>query len=312
MNILRLTLTILFITTIALTQSGEAQAKWTTLKHQGTSVYLYLPTTLGSTDKPALMVNLHGCAQKGKVLRDHGNWNSAADAFKTIILIPEVPKGGVIAGCWDYYGLNHNRTNRHNEFVLSLVSKIVGLYNINENQIYISGLSSGGGLSMVLGCLAPDIFAGVALNAAPSIGTGATEVSRSRMSLEQIKANCLKLAGDKSTYLRTQIAAVIFGDNDFLVDPDYNRKNARALSEIFQATGEEEIDLNLLKGTNTQGVGTLFKKRGKGVVSLLENKNLGHNWPAGSGGRPASFVSKQSVNFPYYLLKFLNSNNRRP
>ncbi|MCR9206539.1 MAG: PHB depolymerase family esterase [Halobacteriovoraceae bacterium] len=310
MNILRLA--ILFLAVVHFSQSSEVQAKWMTLNHQGSSVYLYKPSTLGSTDKPSLMVNLHGCAQKGKVLRDHGNWKSAADAFKTIIIIPEVPKGGVIAGCWDYYGLNHNRSNRHNGFILSLVSKIIGLYNINENQIYISGLSSGGGLSMVLGCLAPDIFAGVALNAAPSVGTRSSEVSRSKMPVEEIKANCLKLAGDKSTYLRTQIAALIFGDNDFLVDPEYNRKNAGALSEIFQATGEEKFDLNLLKGTHTQGLGTLYKNKGKDVVSLIENKGLGHNWPAGSGGRPASFVSKQSVNFPYYLLKFLNSNNRRP
>lgn len=302
------TFTIAFFSLVSV--SGESLATWSTLNHEGSTVHIYTPSKLKK--KPSLMVNLHGCAQKGTALRGHGNWEKAADQFETVVVIPEVPNRGVIAGCWDYYGLNHTRSNRHNGFILSLIEKVVGLYNINQNKIYISGLSSGGGLSMVLGCMAPDIFAGFALNAAPSVGTKSTEVSRSRMPTEEIKKNCLKLAGSKSPFLRSQVAALVFGDNDFIVDPDYNRKNAQALSEIYQATSEDQLDLSTLKGSNTKGSGTLYKLRGKEVVSLIENTGLGHNWPAGNGGAPASFVSKNSVDFPFYLLSFLNSNNRRP
>lgn len=300
---------------LSLLFKAQAFASWSSLEHQGSSVHLYTPASLSHLkpqQKPSFMVNLHGCAQKAQILKDNGNWEAAAEKFQTIVVIPEVPNGGVIARCWDYYGLNHTRENRHNGFILSLVGKVSNLYNVDPHKVYISGLSSGAGLSMVLGCLAPDVFAGIGLNAGPSVGTRSTDVSRSRLDIEGIKKNCLQLAGAQSQTLGSQVISAVFGDNDFIVDPNYNRKNIQALSEILQATDEEVLDVSALKGTRTEGKGTLYLKRGKPVLSIIENTGLGHNWPAGKGGRPASFVSQNSIDYPHYLLQFFTSNNRRP
>lgn len=258
------------------------------------------------------MINLHGCAQKGKVLVEHGNWEGAADRHNAYILIPEVPGGGVYAGCWDYYGLRHQRRGRHNHFLLQLIDHIKGLYSINEHQVYLSGLSSGGGLALVHACMAPEVFAGIGLNAAPSVGTGASDITNAQISPTEIKRNCLKLSGSKRAHLQTQVASIIYGDNDFIVDPDYNQLNAKALAALYGANREESFDLKKLPGTSLKGRGTLFKKEKQVLVSLIQNEGLGHNWPAGSGGSSVSFVSKSSVDYPSYLLKFLISNNRRP
>jgi poly(3-hydroxybutyrate) depolymerase len=49
--------------------------------------------------------------------------------------------------------------------------------NIDPSQTYNTGLSSGGGQAMVMGCLAPEIFAGMGINAAPTIGTGSHKIN---------------------------------------------------------------------------------------------------------------------------------------
>jgi poly(3-hydroxybutyrate) depolymerase len=292
--------------------SEGAAAAWKNLQHVGSEVHLYIPKKSAQNSKRSLMINLHGCAQKGEVLKLHGNWEDAANEFNAVVAIPEVPGGGVYAGCWDYYGLNHRRSNRHNKFILSLVESIKSLYNINPHKVYISGLSSGGGLAHVLGCLAPEVFAGVGLNAAPAVGSSAGQISRASLDVEEIKKNCLRLAANKRQHLQGQIASIIFGDNDYIVDPEYGRRIGKALSELYRADSEKSFDVGQYPGTNSLGSGLQYSRNNMFVVSVIENTGLGHNWPAGQGGNSPIFVNKKSLNYPYYLLKFFAKNNRRP
>jgi len=288
-----------------------SNASWSTLQFSGSKVFVFVPQNLEPSSP--LMINLHGCAQKAQILVDHGNWEEAASFYKTIVAIPEVPRGGVIAGCWDYYGLNHTRTNRHNGFVIDLVSELKNRFSINNEKVFVSGLSSGGGESFVLGCLAPDIFKGVGLNAAPSVGTSSSEISRATISINQVSKNCQGLAGDRSELLKEQRVSIIYGDNDYLVDRKYSSINAQAYAELLGASVEKPFDTETLRGSNTRGRGTLFSSRASAepLVSLIENAGLGHNWPAGQGGRGRSFVSKESIDYPYYLLSFFLSNSQR-
>lgn len=159
---------------------------------QNVQVHLYTPEKIGISKsintKRALMINLHGCSQKAEDLMKDGNWVSAADEFDMVVALPKVPNGGVIAGCWDYYGGEHTRSNKHNLAIFNLINELLKRtdLNIDSKQIYVSGLSSGGGESMVLGCLAPEIFAGIGLNAGPSTGTSSTEISRPQTSISKI------------------------------------------------------------------------------------------------------------------------------
>lgn len=291
-----------------------AHASWQTQNFAGSTVHLYTPNYVPQISAPteeqselplSLMINLHGCAQKSDILKDHGNWPSAADTFNTIVAIPSVPNGGVIAGCWDYYGLNHSESNRHNAFVIGLAKKLRDEYGVDSDRVYISGLSSGAGLSLVLGCMAPDIFSGLGLNAGPSVGTSSGEISRATISLEQVIQNCEKLSQGKSPFFKNQKASIIYGNNDFLVDPKYNKKNGEALAKIYGSDSQVSFDPSSFPGSNSQGIGLLYKVGNAQRVSVIENAGLGHNWPAGQGGSSRSFVNKNSLNYPYYLLKFL-------
>ena len=118
-------------------QAGD----WQKTNIAGMDLWLYIP----SGNVHSLMVSLHGCDQTPDDLKVYGNWTSSADSHNMIVAIPWVPNGGVIFGCWDYYGSNHTRTNRDNGPVIDLTEKLISdkSMNIDPNQVYISGVSSG-------------------------------------------------------------------------------------------------------------------------------------------------------------------------
>lgn len=304
----------IFSLNLFLMLSQSTLAGWLTTSFQGSDVHIHLPPSLeleGHLKEVPLMVALHGCAQTSQIMKDFGNWSSASEEYETIVVIPSVPNGGVIAGCWDYYGTDHTRSNRHNGFIFELVDFLKSKYQIDDRKVFISGLSSGGGLSMVMACLAPDIFSGVGINAGPSVGTGSGEIGRATISVSDVVKNCEALAGANASSFDTQVVSFIYGDNDFLVDPNYNKKNAEAFSEIYGAITSENFDLTKLAGTRSEGQGTYYLKNQKPVISIIQNTGLGHAWPAGDGGFSRSFIQKNSVDYPRYLLNFLISNNRR-
>lgn len=173
--------------------TGTAVAgSWTGITVARMQVELFVPDAppRSAAGRP-LMINLYGCAQTGDDLRERGNWASTAEAFGMIVALPTVPDGGKIAGCWDYYGKpsfsahstpRHTRQNRDNDNILALVDRLLEdeMLGVDPNQVYLSGLSSGGGQTMVLGCLAPDVFAGIGIVAGPSLGTASDESNRRR------------------------------------------------------------------------------------------------------------------------------------
>jgi poly(3-hydroxybutyrate) depolymerase len=300
---------------IACSQNAYADWKLETLASM--QVHYYLPETTrtlsGTPLKKALMINLHGCAQKAEDLKKDGNWENTANDFNMIVALPKVPNGGVYSGCWDYYGADHTVNNRHNEFLIKLVSEMLAKkeLGIDSAQVYISGLSSGGGESMVMGCLAPEVFAGIGLNAGPSSGTTAKEISRPSTPYATLLATCKNMGAAHSEAFRTQLTSIIYGNNDYIVNTAFNLHNAEIMREIYGADIKSTFDTTKLEGSANLGTGTLWSDKIGPRVSLIMNTGLGHNWPAGQGGNGGSFINKKSINYPEYLATFFFSNNRR-
>jgi poly(hydroxyalkanoate) depolymerase family esterase len=297
-----------------LTPYFSVHAEWKDESVKGLSTLIYLPKAQAAKNqKKALMVNLHGCAQKADDLKKDGNWETTADEYNMIVALPRVPGGGVYSGCWDYYGADHTASNRHNGPIIQMVKDFLSRpeLDIDPGQVYVSGLSSGGGESMIMGCLAPDLFAGMGLNAAPSTGTSAQEINRIQTSVDKMLSTCKSLAGTKADFFKTQMTSIIYGNNDFIVNTAHDINNAQIMSTIYGASLKSTFDTKKLEGSSTDGAGTLLSDITGPRISLIMNTGLGHNWPAGQGGNGGNFISKKSINYPAYITKFFFENNRR-
>lgn len=295
--------------------STDGTGTWTTETIAGMSVRLYTPTTAAALPAGrALMISLHGCVQKASDLQSAGNWARTADEYGMVVALPDAPNGGVILGCWDYYDANHSRTApaRHDDNLLSLASTLTARASlgIDGDQVYVSGLSSGGGQTMVMGCLAPDVFAGIGINAGPTVGTSSGQISSVAVSKNQGVSTCTSFAGSASGAFETQLTSVVYGNNDSTVATGYNTLNGQIMADIYDADQASTFGLSGLAGTNTSGSGTLYSDAEGPRVSVIQNTGLGHNWPAGAGAG-GSYISANSIDYPAYVTDFFFDNNRR-
>lgn len=294
----------------AFTASRVAQAAgWTDETIAGMKVAIYVPDTTGEGGKRALLIGLHGCTQKASVLRTSGNFAAAADAYGAVIALPDAPNGGVLAGCWDYYGAAHTRSTKHDGPVIELAQTLGAdaSRGIDPARVYVAGLSSGGGEAMVLGCLAPDVFSGVGIVAGPTVGTSSFQISQVATNAAAATQTCRTLAGSNAAAFARQRVSIVAGTSDYVVAQGYADLNAEVFRALYEEAGASlvsaDIDVTSLPGSMPAGTGTLWSDASGPRVSLVHATGMGHAWPAGSGSGPEiSFVAQKGIAYPAYLL----------
>lgn len=301
--------------------SWSANQTWATDTTNGGALtgYYYWPATAPSLGgKRALVLVLHGCAQTAAndVINGAGdggyNWKAAADQYGAVILAPNATGNLYGAHCWDWAATNRSRSYGHNAVLLDLINRFVSnpQYAIDPKQIYVTGLSSGGSKTMVLGCVAPDIFAGVGINAGPAPTVSSTQISSvpSGTTSSSVAGSCTSWAGANASHFSSQVASVIWGTNDYVVGQAYGPLNASAMRQVYGgaftrgATGTVPTG-----GSNVPYLDAAGKLR----TSEITVTGMAHAWPAGTGGQNSNYVDASKVNYPAFVMDFWFKNNLR-
>ncbi|MEM6994372.1 MAG: PHB depolymerase family esterase [Myxococcota bacterium] len=299
---------------------SAAHAQWQTTTVGGVDVRIYAPAaTSPAGEGRALMIILHGCSQTADQIKTHGNLEAAADAMGVVMAVPNVPFGGVVAGCWDYYGSLHSRSGGHNGPIVAMTEAMRddAAYGIDAAQMYIVGFSSGGGQALILGCVAPDLYAGVGAVAAPGLGSTINEIGNPTTTGDATADLCRSYAAGNVADLATQTAIVFNDANDFTVAQGYGLINtemfANTIAGGIGAMGTESLDMGMLPGASPMGTATVYSDADGDRLVRLESTGISHNWPAGSGASAGglTFVSGPGLNFSQYAAEFFAANNVR-
>ncbi|KFC20744.1 esterase [Chryseobacterium sp. FH1] len=135
--------------------SLQAQEKWSLkseyLSHSDT-VLVYKPKIYNETEKYPLVYLLHGYSENYKQWSQTADLQKLADQYGFIIVTPD--------GFTSYY-INSpiDKGSRYEDFFFNkLVPKVHQSFNIDEKNIFISGLSMGGYGSLRYFILHPDYF----------------------------------------------------------------------------------------------------------------------------------------------------------
>jgi poly(3-hydroxybutyrate) depolymerase len=289
------------------------------VNHEKLTGYFYWPSHAPSlAGKRALVLVLHGCEQTalGDVIdgpSDGGfNWKPVAEQYGAIILAPNATGDVYGHHCWDWASTDHKRDSGHDGVLLDLVGRFVSepKYAIDPHQVYVAGLSSGGAETMVLGCMAPDVFAGIGINAGPPPGTTIGQISfvPPGFNAATAGAKCRNLAGSHGADFATQIASVVWGTSDYLVAQGYGPLDAAAMRHAYG-------------GDYTRGAATAVPNGGSQVpytdgagklrTSEMTVSGMSHAWPAGHGGQNSNYVDGTRVDYPAHLMAFWFRNNLR-
>ncbi|TLU65287.1 PHB depolymerase family esterase [Thalassotalea litorea] len=273
------------------------------------SVNIYTPdSTSAIGDGKSLMIVLHGCVQPISNYLT-ANLEDAAEQHGMVIAVPDaMNKAGY--SCWSYWQGAINRTSGDYKNLINLANAMSGdvTRDIDPDQVYLTGLSSGGAFAQQAACVAPDIFAGVAPSAGPTLGTSSNGALNTCevVTSSTFKSRCESYAGSYSNHLDDQIAVVGHGTADTTVDTCYNQQNANGYAAVYGVTQ--------LSGTNTladdatrTASETLWSNN---RVAMIWFDGLDHSWSGGAGAS-GQYVAGNSINFATYLGQFFADNNLR-
>ena len=268
-------------------------------------VHVYTPDSLSPIGQGrSLLVVLHGCTQSIDAYLS-ANLEDAAESYGMVIAVPDaMNKAGF--GCWSYWQGTKSRSAGDYANILSLVSsmKANSGYAINEDQVYVAGLSSGAAFANTTACIAPDVFAGVGVSAGPSIGTSSSGAI-GNCEYANVAQRCQQYAGSYSGSLDDQIASIAHGDADTTVDTCYNRQNAEGMAGAY---GVSELPGSNLLGSGSRTAEGYLWEEGRGSMVWLNG--VDHSWSGGAGAS-GSYVSGTGINYAMYLGEYFSENNKR-
>jgi poly(3-hydroxybutyrate) depolymerase len=299
--------------------------------------WIYTPGRTLDNGRHGLMLVLHGCSQTNDELKQFGNLEKSAEANGLVLAVPYVGRRNFGAFCWDYDGAEDRSRNVRDLIALTRELEARDRLSIDASQVYVVGLSSGAALSLLLGCQAPDLFAGIGAVAGPSVGSNqwsafahAVQIPSTNVS-DAVHA-CRSLAGDKAGFFATQVANIAYGDMDEngpnakfehtndadhpgqyrVVSIKWSLDNVQVLREIYR-TGDLGPQVPVQDG---KGIERIAEALGAARVSLLVVHDVGHAWPAGSGqpNRVTAgglWIAQQGLDYPAYVTRWLVDNNRR-
>ncbi len=132
-------------------------------------MYTYIPKKLNYNRSASLVVVVHGCTQSAELISNETGWNKLADSLNLVILYPEQKLVNNTAKCYNFYlGYKAKKDKGEVASIKQMIDYSLTNYNIDSSKIFITGFSSGGGISNAMLNAYPTLFNAGALFAAPS------------------------------------------------------------------------------------------------------------------------------------------------
>lgn len=138
----------------------------------------YVPKNLGGQDQSGqapLVVVLHGCTQNADMY-DHGSgWSQLADELGFALLFPEQRGANNPNRCFNWFMPGDSRRDAGEPLsIWQMIAAMVAAHPIDEERIYVTGLSAGGAMTSTMLATYPELFAGGAIIAGLPYGAAAS------------------------------------------------------------------------------------------------------------------------------------------
>lgn len=280
----------------------------------GRAYKLYIPSRHDGQTPLPLVVMLHGCTQNPDDFAAGTGMNILAEQQGFLVAYPEQPIFANMNKCWNwFFPINQSRGMGEPASIAQVVNQIKKEYSVDHNRVYISGLSAGGAMSVIMGATYPDVFAAVGVGAgleykaAVTVAGAYAAMYSGGPNPEQQGELAYRAMG---TAARPVPTIVFHGTADSTVHPvNADQVITQWAKTNDLASGVETID-DIPEGSEQGKVPggrdytRFFYKDGSGNI-LMEKymiKGMGHAW---SGGNSAgSYTDPKGPNASRILWKF--------
>lgn len=264
-------------------------------EYNGKPYKLYVPSDYDEDAEIPLVVMLHGCTQNAADFAAGTEMNAVAEQEGFMVLYPEQPRSGNFNYCWNWFEPAHQaRESGEPATIAGMVGKVKDDYVIDDDRVYVTGLSAGGAMSVIMGATYPDVFTAI------GVGSGleykaATNLIEANMAMQNGGPNPA-IQGERAfeamgEHARIVPVIVFHGSDDWTVRPingdqvteQWIETNNLIYSDSdhISKSPSETIQHDNPNGKNyTQ---YLYKNsKGESIVEKYIVHGMGHAWSGGS------------------------------
>lgn len=274
----------------------------------------YLPRSL---EKGApLVVVLHGCGQNAGEMARLSGWNELADDYGFAILYPEQQLGNNPQNCFNWFlPGDMQRDSGEVASIHQMVSYLADSLSLDDDQIYVTGMSAGGAMAAAMLSAYPAAFeAGVVLSGVPY--GSAQDLSTG---LAVMQGRVMKSASEWGVLVKKQRPAydgdypklaILHGTDDPIVSPVNASELAKQWGFLHGIDFTEATrELAFAGSEQVERIG--FKnKEGEEVLVKYNISGLGHAIPVDpdgeelAGGAAGNFAKDVDFFSSYWVAAF--------
>jgi poly(hydroxyalkanoate) depolymerase family esterase len=259
---------------------------------------LYTPAGYSGQAVP-LIVMLHGCTQSPDDFAAGTRMNDIAERQTFLVAYPEQPESANPSKCWNWFNEGDQGRNLGEPLLIAeLTRQIMREYAVDQERVYVAGMSAGGAAAAIMGATYPDLYAAVGIHSGLACGA-ARDIPTAFSAMRKGAPAARRLIRNESV-----VPTIVFhGDRDATVSP----VNGDQVSE--QASGGPEVRTRVSRGTTPAGIAftctTRYDGKDRSIGEQWVLQGIGHAWSGGSAN--GSFTDSRgpdaSVEFVRFFLQ---------
>jgi poly(hydroxyalkanoate) depolymerase family esterase len=126
----------------------------------------YVPSSYTPGTAMPLVVGLHGCTETALGFAILSELETYAEQRGFIVVFPEQNYFANNARCWNWFlSGNQYRGQGEPSLIAGITNRVKSQYIVDARRTYVTGISAGGAMTVIMGATYPDLFASIGVNA---------------------------------------------------------------------------------------------------------------------------------------------------
>lgn len=274
------------------------------------SLFYYTPQN-AKPGRP-LVVVLHGCSQGANAVAELTGWNKLADKYGFYVAYPQQHFPNNPSHCFNWFKKNEiERGKGESESIKQMVDYMLKKFQLNSDSVFVTGLSAGAAMSVVMIATQPGMFKAAAVFAGGPYKPG-TNIFTSSGSMvwgvNKTPEEWKELVWRENPAFKTKYPKVFVYHGT--TDPVVNVRNAYELLEQWTCLHKTDtipdiVDSAYLEKRDIMRLAYLNKENDE-VVVFYKINNMGHAIPVdpgqcgNQGGKAGIFGTIKNFYATYY------------